>query len=264
MKVKSFSYVFSSVTISTIILSTPLTLVASSVNNPVMAQSGQINLLSQGKGTFSLGNGGSRNVTSVSAIIQGVKIQITLFFNNGQTINFDGNFSRQTPTQGRVNLSNSGMANASGTLLLEYRKDNSISVLNGQGNLDGQNFRLNFKSNQQGSSNNNNQNRLNLQQSGEGLFSLQSRPNRNITSVFVSVEPNKNAKVTLFFKDGNSFSFDGKQNQRDAYSIRINITRSGMADATGFFTIELGAGKTITNLVGQGTLDGQSFLANFR
>ncbi len=229
-----------------------------------MAQSGQINLLSQGKGTFSLGNRSTRNVTSVSATIQGQRTQITLFFDNGQTTNFEGNFNRQTPTQGRVNLTNSGMANASGTLLLEYRNDNSISVLNGQGNLDGQNFRLNFRGNQQGSSNNNNRNRLNIQQSGEGLFSLQSRPNRNITSVIVRVEPNKNANITLFFRDSNSFSFDGRESQRDAYSIRINVTRSGMASATGFFTIELGTGNSITNLVGQGTLDGQNFLANFR
>jgi hypothetical protein len=37
-----------------------------------------------------------------------------------------------------------------------------------------------------------------------------------------------------------------------------------MASATGFFNIELGAGNSINNIVGQGTIDGQTFLANFR
>jgi len=59
-------------------------------------------------------------------------------------------------------------------------------------------------------------------------------------------------------------NFEGKQTQKDAYSIRIQVNNSGMASATGFFNIELGSRNSINNIIGQGTIDGQTFLANFR
>ncbi|MGI0481850.1 hypothetical protein ACN4EE_13800 [Geminocystis sp. CENA526] len=254
----------SSIVLSATLLLSPLTVIMPNLNHPVLAQSNQINLLNQGKGTWSLGRTKPMNITSASVTIgTDNKAQITLFLSDHRTVRLDGDFSRQSATQGRINLTNSGMADAQGSLLLEYKRDNTISLLNGQGTLDGQNFRTIFRGNQTSSKPENTPN-LNIQQSGEGLFTLQSRPNQNITSVFVSVDSQQKARVSLIFQNGNSFNFEGRQTQKDAYSIRIQVDRSGMADATGFFTVELGAGNSINNLIGQGTLDGQNFLANFR
>jgi hypothetical protein len=254
---------YSSIALSATLVLSPLTVIASTINHQVLAQNQQINLLSQGKGTWDMGRGKPANITSASVTIQNNQAQVTVFLSDNRTMRLDGNFARQTATQGRINLTNSGMATAKGSLLLEYQSDNSIRMLNGQGSLDSQNFRMAFRGNQTASKPNNTPN-LNIQQSGEGLFSLQSRPNQNITSVFVSVDNQQKARVSLIFKNGNSFNFEGRQTQRDAYSIRIQVDRSGMASATGFFTIELGGGNSINNLMGQGTLDGQNFLANFR
>lgn len=265
MKLSSKS---SSIVLSATLLLSPLTVIVPSINHQVLAQNNQINLLSQGKGTWSISRNRNVSITSASVTIQGNnKTQITLFLSNNRTVRLDGNFARQSANRGRINLTNSGMADARGSLSLEYRFDNSIRALNGEGFLDNQKFRMTFGGDKNTSNNNNNNNsnnNLNIQQSGEGLFSLQSRPNQNITSVFVTVDNQQKARVSLVFKNGNTFNFQGKQTQRDAYSIRIAVHRSGMADATGFFTIELGAGNSINNLIGQGTLDGQNFLANFR
>ncbi|WP_017293401.1 hypothetical protein [Geminocystis herdmanii] len=261
MKLSSKS---SSIALSVTLLLSPLTVITPTINHQVLAQSNQVNLLSQGKGTWNMGRGKPANITSTSVTIQtDNKAQVTLFLSDNRTVRLDGNFNRQTATQGRINLTNSGMADATGSLLLEYQSDNSIRLLNGEGSLDSQKFRMTFRGNQTTSKPNNTPN-LNIQQSGEGLFSLQSRPNQNITSVFVSVDNQQKARVSLVFQNGNSFNFEGRQTHRDAYSIRIQVDRSGMASATGFFTVELGAGNSINNLIGQGTLDGQNFLANFR
>lgn len=261
MKLSSKS---SSIVLSATLLLSPLTVIIPNLNHQVLAQNNQVNLLSQGKGTWDMGRGKPANITSASVTIQtDNKALVTLFLSDNRTVRLDGNFARQTPTQGRINLTNSGMADAKGSLLLEYQSDNSIRMLNGQGSLDSQNFRITFRGNQTTSKPNKTPN-LNIQQSGEGLFSLQSRPNQNITSVFVSVDNQQKARVSLVFQNGNSLNFEGRQSSRDAYSIRIQVDRSGMASATGFFTVELGAGNSINNLIGQGTLDGQNFLANFR
>lgn len=118
------------------------------------------------------------------------------------------------------------MATTTGSLLLEYQSDNSIRMLSGQDSLDSQSFRMTFRGNQTTSKPNKTSN-LNIQQSGVGLFSLQSRPNQNITSVFVSVDNQQKARVSLVFQNGNSFNFEGRQTSRDAYSIRIQVDRSG-------------------------------------
>ncbi|BAQ63821.1 hypothetical protein [Geminocystis sp. NIES-3709] len=260
----SLSSTYSSIAIGLTLLLSPVTLIPPFSNSQVLAQNNQVNVLSQGKGTWKVGRKSPISVTSASVTLQtDNKAQITLFLQDNRTVRLDGNFTRQTATQGRINLTNSGAATAQGSILLEYTKNNTIGLLNGQGSLDGQNFRMIFRGDQSSSKPNNTAN-LNIQQSGEGLFSLQSRPNQNITSVFINVDSNNRARISLLFKNGNSFNFEGRQTSRDAYSIRIQVDRSGMADAIGFFIIELGARNSINNLIGQGTLDGQNFLANFR
>jgi hypothetical protein len=262
MKLPSKMSKYSSIFIGLTILLSPLGIVYPNSQNQVLAQNNQISLLSQGKGTFTLGNRGAQNVNSASVTLQGNQANLSIFLDNSQMMRFSGTFNRQNAQQVRINLTNSGNANARGDILLEYR-NNNIILLNGKGSLDGQNFNLVFRGENNSNSGGNNSS-LNLQQNGEGLLSIQSRQAQNITFVTVTVDNRQKARVSLGLKNGNIMNFEGKQTQRDAYGIRIQINNSGMASATGFFNIELGASNSINNLIGQGSIDGQTFLANFR
>ncbi len=249
--------------IATTLLLSPLAINYSlSNNNQVLAQNNQLNLIAQGNGTLSITGRQNRKINSASVIIKNNQADITLVFGNNQTMRFGGRFVRQTPQQGRINLTNSGQADASGSLLLEYR-NNRIVLLNGEGMLDGQRFSLIFRADQGNNSQPDN-NTLNIQQQGEGLYDLQSRKTQNVTFVNFSVDGRGKARISIGLKNGNVINFEGKQTQRDAYSIRIKLSNSGMATATGFFTIDLGSNNSINNLIGQGTIDGQTFLVNFR
>lgn len=262
MKFRSEISKYSRIFIGLTLFLSPIAIIYPNFQNQVLAQNNRISLLNQGKGTFSLGGKKRDNVTSVSVILQNDQAQVSFFLGNNQIIRFGGTFTRQTPQQVRINLTNSGTADAGGSLLLEYH-NNNVTQLNGQGTLDGQKFNLLFrgdKASSQAEKNNN----LNIQQEGEGLFNLQSRQAQHITFVVVTVDNHQKARVSLGLKNGNVINFEGKPAQRDAYSIRINVNNSGMASATGFFTVELAANNSISNLIGQGNIDGQTFLANFR
>lgn len=263
MKSRSKMSKYSSIFIGLTVLLSPLGIVYPNSQNQVLAQNNQISLLSQGKGTFTLGNRKGQNVNSASVTLQGNQANLSIFLDNSQMIRFSGTFNRQNAQQVRINITNSGNADARGDILLEYR-NNNIILLNGNGRLDGQNFNLVFRENNNNSNSGGNNNSLNLQQNGEGLLNIQSRQAQNITFVTVTVDNRQKARVSLGLKNGNIMNFEGKQTQRDAYGIRIQVNNSGMASATGFFNIELGASNSINNVIGQGTIDGQTFLANFR
>ena len=59
------------------------------------------------------------------------------------------------------------------------------------------------------------------------------------------------------------FNFRGEVSHQDAYTINIQLTSSGMADAEGLLKLEYGANNSINNLMANGKLDGQPFLINF-
>ncbi|NCO75578.1 MAG: hypothetical protein GW795_01695 [Cyanobacteria bacterium] len=263
MKLQSKTSKYSSIFIGLTLLFSPLGVISPHFQNPVLAQNNQINLLSQGKGIFTLGNRKAQNVNSASVTLKGNRANLAIILDNNQTIRFDGTFTRQNSQQVRINLTNSGNADARGDILLEYR-NNNITLLNGKGRLDGQNFNLLFRENNSNSNSGGNNNSLNIQQTGEGLLNIQSRQTQNITFVTITVDNRQKARISLGLKNGNVMNFEGKQTQKDAYSIRIQVNNSGMASATGFFNIELGSRNSINNIIGQGTIDGQTFLANFR
>ncbi|MBL1209854.1 hypothetical protein [Geminocystis sp. GBBB08] len=261
MKLKSKTSQYSSIFIGLTLLLSPLGIVYPNFQNQVLAQNNQVNAITQGSGTFNL-RGRRNNLTAASVTLQGDRADVTLFLDNNQTRRFSGTYNQQNAQQFRINLRNSGNADAQGNLLFEYR-NNQIIQLNGSGKLDGQNFNIIFRGEISNTGGNNNSG-LNIQQNGEGLLNIQSRRAENITFVMVTVDNRKKARVSLGLKNGNIMNFEGRQAQRDAYSIRIQVTNSGMASATGFFNIELGSSNSINNIVGQGTIDGQTFLANFR
>lgn len=253
---------YSSILIGLTVLVSPLSiLVFPNSQNQVLAQNNEVNAISQGNGTFNV-RGKRNNLTAASITMRGDRADITFFLENNQTRSFRGTFNQQNAQQFRINLTSSGNADAQGNLLLEYR-NNQIIQLNGDGRLDGQNFNVMFRGENVNTGGGNNSG-LNIQQNGEGLLSIQSRRAENITFVMVTVDNRQKARVSLGLKNGNIMNFQGQQTQRDAYGLRIQLNNSGMASATGFFNIELGGDNSINTIVGQGTLDGQTFLVNFR
>lgn len=262
MKLEFKNYKHYGVLIGLTLIFAPLGIVYPHTHNQVLAQNNQVNAISQGNGNFNL-RGRKNNITAASITLQGDKADVTLFLENNQTRSFRGTYNQQNAQQFRINVRSSGNADAQGNLLLEYR-NNQIIQLNGNGKLDGQNFNVMFRGENVNSEGGNNNRGLNIQQNGEGLLSIKSRRAENITFVIVTVDNRQKARVSLGLKNGNIMNFEGRQTQRDAYGLRIQLNNSGMASATGFFNLELGAGNSINNMVGQGTIDGQTFLANFR
>lgn len=263
MKSLSKTSKYSGIFLGLTLFFSPLGIIYPNSQNQVLAQNNQVNAISQGNGTFNLGRGKKNNITAVSITLQGDRADVSIFLENNQTRRFSGTYNQQNSQQFRINVRNSGNADAQGNLLLEYR-NNQIIQLNGSGKLDGQNFSMLFRGETFNTGEGSNNRGLNIQQNGEGLFSIQSRQAQNITFVIITVDNRQKARVSLGLKNGNIMNFEGRQTQRDAYSLKIQLTNSGMASATGFFNIELGAGNSINNIIGQGSIDGQTFLANFR
>ncbi len=105
-------------------------------------------------------------------------------------------------------------------------------------------------------------------QNGTGLFGLAGRPNIGITFVSVAIEPAEQAAdqvdISVRLSDGRLMSFGGLLKEGDAYTLAIDLTHSGMADASGVVNVRYGANQSILNLTANGQLDGQTFFMTFR
>lgn len=104
---------------------------------------------------------------------------------------------------------------------------------------------------------------INLLQNGQGLFNLEKRPNRKIQFASVIIKSDGKTDIVFKLEDGNLVRFGGNQTKKDAYSITIELSNSGMADASGLMNVEYGANNSIKHIFGEGKLDGQKFLVNF-
>lgn len=231
---------------------------------PVVAQRNQINLISRGDGLFSLEGRQQTPIKSASLNIRNARDgEVSLILNNNNVTPFSGRVVRRNSNMFTLEIKNSGMANANGSLLVEHN-DNEIIRIEGKGLLDSQRFSVTFTSGNSSSGNNNtNTTSMNLQQRGQGIFNIQGRNNQTINSVSVRVNNQGNATVSLSLSGGNSISFDGQQSHRDSTNIKINVTNSGNASASGFINIRYGANNSIIDMVGDGNIDGQSFLISF-
>ncbi|URR34835.1 hypothetical protein NBE99_09305 [Thermosynechococcus sp. HN-54] len=99
---------------------------------------------------------------------------------------------------------------------------------------------------------------------GEGLFRMGGRPSQKVTFMSIVIDPQQVADINMQLDSGNFIAFAGKVIQQDAYTLRIRLTSSGMADADGTLNIRYGRQQSILNLAGNGQLDGQPFVLTFR
>lgn len=104
---------------------------------------------------------------------------------------------------------------------------------------------------------------LSWSQNGNGSFALAGRRDQEITSVSVNIDRNGRAELAFRLADNRLMRFGGKLVARDPYSIIINLTNSGNADATGTVNIERGQNNTIQRIFADGKLDGQRFSIHF-
>lgn len=243
-------------------LLTPLSMV-SFLEKPVMAQGNQVNLMSRGDGVFTLQGRQQTEVRSASLNINNNQdAEVTIILSNNQTMSFSGRASRQNSQMVRIQVRNSGMASANGTLLVEHN-NNDILLLEGKGSLDSQSFSVIFRNKTANLPPSSNYTPLNLVQRGRGLLNIQGRKNQSINSVSVQVNNLGEATISLGLQNGDRISFDGLESHRDSTNLRISLANSGSASASGFVNIRYGANNSIINLVGDGKIDGQPFLLNF-
>lgn len=251
----SFFLIFSS-------LLTPLSII-SFLEKPVIAREDSLNFISRGEGVFTLEGRQQTKISSVSFnTTNNQNGQVSIILNNNQTINFDGRVSRQNANQLRIQVTNSGMATASGVLLLEHN-DNDIVLLEGKGYLDSQGFSIIFRNRNTNLPPVTKYSPLNLIQRGQGLLNIQGRQNQQLNFVSVQVNSQGKADISLGLQNGDRISFGGQESHRDSTNIKIRLTNSSSASADGFMNIRYGANNSIINLVGDGEIDGQPFLVNF-
>ncbi len=100
-------------------------------------------------------------------------------------------------------------------------------------------------------------------QTGEGIFTLAGRRDQRITSVTININRNGRTELGFRLRDGRLMRFGGKLVARDPYSVVINLTNSGNADASGTVNLELGQRNKIKQIIADGQLDYQNFSIQF-
>lgn len=229
---------------------------------PVVAQRSALNLTQQGSGQLKIGNRPTRNINRASVIVRpNGTADIGLTYADGRgTIRFGGRLITQSRGSLTIALTNSGNADASGRVIVSYGPGNSIKSISGNGRVDGQPLAFQFSGNSQGNVGNQ---PIDLSQAGNGLFTLQGRPNRDINRASVTVQANGTAELIFFLAGGNQIRFSGTLASKDAQTLNIRVTSSGMADASGNIRVEYGANNSINTIFGDGKLDGQDFSVQF-
>jgi hypothetical protein len=229
---------------------------------PVVAQGTALNLTQQGQGELQISGRRTRGIERASVIVRPMgSVDLGLTYADGRgTLQFGGRLVSQTGNTLIIALTNSGNASASGQATVSYGPIISINSISGSGRLDGRDLTFEFSSSSEG---NVGSQTMNFSQTGNGLFTLQGRVNRDISRVLVTVQPNGKAELMFFLTDGNQARFSGELANQDAYSLNIRLTASGMADASGAIRVEYGANNSINNIFGAGKLDNQDFSVQF-
>lgn len=220
-----------------------------------------------GQGDFELEN---RDTTEIIAatftLINSNSSEITITLADNRTLTFAGNAVLENDYTIITSLTNSGMADAEGELVMRH-ENGQLKSLEGTGLLDFQNFSMRFYSSNESSNSEQNSSSSDYipfyQQQGRGIFTLQGRDNENITSVMVQIDEDNQATIGISLQNQTIINFRGSVNHQDAYNINIDLTSSGMADANGLLKLEYGANNSINNLMANGQLDGQDFIINF-
>lgn len=244
------------------------------------AEDDTLNLISRGDGTFSLQGRESRLVTAASVIVtDDQRAEITITLDGDHSMRFGGHVMEKSEDFVEIELTNSGMADAQGILLVQKRGQ-EIKRLDAKGQLDSQLFSLNFvstgsisdgveldddifTSHGHQTSPEDSSPYFFLQQQGRGLFSVEGRENDKVISVMAQISDQQDAIVSLRLEDRRMMTFRGNVQYSDAYSIAVVVDSLGMADAQGFINLEYGANNSINHLMGDGKIGDQRFLINF-
>lgn len=104
---------------------------------------------------------------------------------------------------------------------------------------------------------------MRLDQAGAGLWAQLGRPDASISRVTLAGNPGQMLYLQFVLAAGGKRELSGRLEQKDAYMLRIRITNSGSADASGSILIDYGAKNSINTLLGSGRVDGQPFIVQF-
>jgi len=174
-------------------------------------------------------------------------------------LQLQGNVIRSDVGSVNLRLRSSGMADASGGGSVNFTR-NRLDSIHISGKLDGQNLTLNFdrKDTSPGWGS-----ELNLLQRGSGLLEIGNRPRQRLTTASVSIHRDGAAEIWLTQGGGRVLPLGGRVSRRDAYTVRIALSSSGDADASGFANISYGANGRINSLGIDGHMDGQALTVYF-
>ncbi|HIK54335.1 MAG TPA: hypothetical protein IGS37_04125 [Synechococcales cyanobacterium M55_K2018_004] len=225
-----------------------------------------LNVAGEGEGALSIGSRPRQTVVfaSVASSANG-QAEIALRLADGNLQRWNGRLVSNRGGEARINLTNAGMADATGTVTVRFQGNRLISLV-GNGTIDSQPMSLRFTIGDDSVSRPPTpptSTTTNLASSGTGVFGLQGRPNRNINFASVTVQPNGNAELSIRLSDGNLVRFGGQQTRKDATDIVLNLTSSGNADARGTANIRYGMNNSIVSINSNGTLDNQPFFIQF-
>ncbi|AFZ46839.1 hypothetical protein Cyast_0867 [Cyanobacterium stanieri PCC 7202] len=225
-----------------------------------------LSLETSGQGDFELENRDTIEIIAATFTMTSAdSSEITITLADNRTLEFAGNAELENDYTIITSLTNSGMADAEGTLVMQY-ENGQLKSLEGTGLLDFQPFAIRFYATDENTNSEQNSSSDYIpfyQQQGRGIFSLQGRENENITSMMVQIDENNQATIGVSLQDERIVNFRGSVNHQDAYNINIQLNSSGMADANGLLKLEYGANNSINNLMANGQLDGQNFIINF-
>jgi hypothetical protein len=104
---------------------------------------------------------------------------------------------------------------------------------------------------------------ITMYQRGTGVFTQEGRRNQAIVSISVSAGQGGNIDIGVGLLNGYQRVLSGRQERRDAYTLRIRLTNSRDADAEGTIMIDYGARNSINRVYGEGRLDGARFSIQF-
>lgn len=111
----------------------------------LIAQGQTINLTQSGSGLFTLEARPNQNIRRVSVIGRSDgKVDLVFFMTGGSRARFSGNLTSRDAYSLDIELISYGQASASGTITVEYGDNNSINSIYGDGELDGQDFSVQF------------------------------------------------------------------------------------------------------------------------
>lgn len=156
----------------------------------------------------------------------------------------------------RIRITNSGSADAGGSILIDYGAKNSINTLLGSGLVDGQPFTVQFTRRAPL--------QLNSIALGTGTWAQTGSEATQVQRVSCFQDSALQAEAAFFLADGQTRRVAGRVERKlGSRKIRLMLSKSGMANATGELTIQLGRKNRIASVDGDFQIDGQPVRVHF-